>query len=189
MTRLAHTDQPMTVEEFLAFARTRPDEEKWELIEGEPILNAAPAYLHQRIVGNLIFELGLIERRDKAQWAVVPGIGARLSDVSMPIPDVLVRPRDLLKSSVCDDMILAFEVLSPSTRKRDLRWKRHAYTTLPSLQHYVVIAQDRAEALAYDRAAGFAERRIADIKGTLDLSALSLSLTLADIYRDTGVVG
>lgn len=188
MTRLAHTDQPMTVEEFLAFAETRPDEEKWELIEGEPILNAAPAYLHQRIVRNLILSLGSMELPDST-WAAIPGIGARLSDISMPIPDVMVRPRDLLKSNICDDMILAFEVLSPSTRKRDLRWKRHAYATLPSLQHYVVIAQDRPEVLAYDRAVGFAERRIADIKGRLDLSALSLSLTLADIYRDAGVVG
>jgi hypothetical protein len=34
---------PMTVEEFYAFTDTRPDEEKWELIEGEPILNAAPS--------------------------------------------------------------------------------------------------------------------------------------------------
>jgi len=120
MTRLAHTDAPMTIEEFLAFAETRPDEEKWELIEGEPILNAAPAYLHQRIVRNLILSLGSMELPDST-WAAIPGIGARLSDISMPIPDVMVRPRDLLKSNVCDDMILAFEVLSPSTRKRDLR--------------------------------------------------------------------
>ena len=33
---------PMTVEEFYAFTDTRPDNEKWELIDGEPILNASP---------------------------------------------------------------------------------------------------------------------------------------------------
>ena len=27
---------PMRVEEFYAFTDTRPDEEKWELIDGEP---------------------------------------------------------------------------------------------------------------------------------------------------------
>ncbi len=32
---------PMTVEEFYAFTDTRPDEEKWELLDGEPVLNAA----------------------------------------------------------------------------------------------------------------------------------------------------
>ena len=35
---------PMTVEEFYAFTDTRPDEEKWELIDGEPILNASPSH-------------------------------------------------------------------------------------------------------------------------------------------------
>jgi Uma2 family endonuclease len=188
MTRLAHTDAPMTVEEFLAFAMTRPDKEKWELIEGEPILNAAPAYLHQRIVGNLVAELGLIERQRKSHWAAMPGIGARLSDISMPIPDVMVRPRDLLNGSVCDDMIVAFEVLSPSTATRDLRWKRHAYATLPSLWHYVVVAQDHTELFAYDRAANFAERRIAAIEEAIELAALGLALPLADIYRDTGLI-
>src|SRR5580704_4020503 len=73
MSGLAHSDDKMTVEEFLAFAATRPDEEKWELIEGEPIMNAAPAYLHQRIVRNLIIALG--SRETKGNWAVIPGIG------------------------------------------------------------------------------------------------------------------
>ena len=44
---------PMTVEDFFAFTDARPDEEKWELIDGEPVLNATPSYVHQRIVGNI----------------------------------------------------------------------------------------------------------------------------------------
>ena len=28
---------PMTVEEFYAFTDRQPDEEKWELIDGEPV--------------------------------------------------------------------------------------------------------------------------------------------------------
>ena len=32
----------MTIEEFFAFTDLRPDEEKWEVIDGEPILNATP---------------------------------------------------------------------------------------------------------------------------------------------------
>jgi hypothetical protein len=44
---------PMTAEEFFAFTETRPDEEKWELIEGEPVMNASASRPHQRISGNL----------------------------------------------------------------------------------------------------------------------------------------
>ena len=33
--------ESMTAKEFFAFTETRPDDEKWELIEGKPILNAS----------------------------------------------------------------------------------------------------------------------------------------------------
>ena len=35
----------MTVEDFLAFTRSRPDEERWELIEGRPVMQASPSNL------------------------------------------------------------------------------------------------------------------------------------------------
>ena len=38
---------PMTVEEFYAFTDARPDEGKWELIDGEPVLNVSPSPVHQ----------------------------------------------------------------------------------------------------------------------------------------------
>ena len=49
---------PMTVEEYFAFTDTRPDNEKWELIDGEPILNASPSRLHQKFLWNLVIVLG-----------------------------------------------------------------------------------------------------------------------------------
>ena len=47
----------MRAEEFFAFTATRPDDEKWELIEGEPVLNASASFLHQIIASNLIVSL------------------------------------------------------------------------------------------------------------------------------------
>ncbi len=77
---------PMTVEEYFAFTDTRPDNEKWELIEGEPILNASPSGLHQKILWNLNVALGVIERRQRQSWEAIPGIGVRVSDTSLPEP-------------------------------------------------------------------------------------------------------
>ena len=189
MTGLAPFDAPMTIEDFLDFVATRPDEEKWELIGGEPVMNAAPAWPHQRIVARLIAALIFVEDRTAPAWSVIPGIGVRLSDISVPVPDVLVRPREAPAGNVCDDMIVAFEVLSPSTRLRDLRWKHNAYKELAALQHYVVIEQDRAELFVFDRASGFSERRLAGLDAVLTLDALGVSLPLADLYRDSGVKG
>jgi Uma2 family endonuclease len=180
---------PMTVEEFLAFTDTRPDEEKWELIEGEPILHATPSGLHQRIVANLIYLLGALERQELRSWIAIPGIGVRVSDSDLPEPDVLVRPREAAERDLarrdCDDIIVAFEVLSPSTREHDLRWKRNAYLALPSLTHYVVIAQDALDVVVFGRQSRFPERRLNPLDESLELAALDISLPLAELCRGT----
>jgi Uma2 family endonuclease len=83
-----------------------------------------------------------------------------------------------------DDVIVAFEVLSPSTQDRDLRWKRAAYLSLPSLTDYVVVAQDAVDVVVFSRESGFAERRIQSLQASIDLPSLGISLPLAEVYRD-----
>ena len=182
---------PMTVEEFYAFTDTRPDEEKWELIDGEPVLSASPSPLHQWIVKNLVIALGIREREQGVDWVVLPGLGVRVTDINRPEPDVLIMPRTGRSRDPQgrdrNDVIVIFEILSPSTEDRDLRWKRAAYTSLPSLTHYVVIAQDAVEVVVFARAAAFAEQRLRSIGDSIELPALGISLPLTDIYRDTGL--
>jgi hypothetical protein len=51
-TKLA-PDEQMTIEEFLAFADSRPDGERWELIEGVAIISPSPVEHRQVIVLNI----------------------------------------------------------------------------------------------------------------------------------------
>ena len=182
---------PMTVEEFYALTDTRPDNEKWELIDGEPILNASPSPVHQWIVKNLLVFLANKEREPKASWAVLPGLGVRVSRINRPEPDALIIPRSAFSSDVSQrdtsEMIVAFEILSPSTADRDLRWKKTAYTSLPSLTHYIVVAQDAVDVVVFARDTGFAERRYRSLAETIELSALGIALPLSEIYHDTGL--
>ena len=181
----------MTVDEFYEFTDRRPDEEKWELIDGEPILNAAPSPLHQWIVKNVLFALMLLEREPTATWAVLPELGVRVSETNRPEPDVVIVPRTGLsldlQSRDLRDPLVAFEVLSPSTKDRDLRWKRAAYTNLASLTHYVVIAQDAVEVVVFARDNGFAEKRLRSLNDSVDVAALGVSLSLEEIYRGTSL--
>jgi len=183
---------PMTAQEFYEFTDTRPDEEKWELIGGEPVLNAAPSPIHQLIVRNVVVALTIREREIKAPWAVLPGLGVRVSDTDRPEPDILVIPSDHLslypRERDTSRVIVAFEVLSPSTEGRDLRWKRAAYTSLASLTHYIVIAQDTVEVVVFARDDDFAERRIRSIDKVIELRSLGISLPVSEIYRDTGLM-
>jgi Uma2 family endonuclease len=182
---------PMTVEEYFAFTDTRPDNEKWELIDGEPILNASPSALHQQILWNLAILLGTIQRQQPRSWEAIPGIGVRVSDTSLPEPDVFILPAGTVRrapySRETRDVLVAFEILSPSTAERDLRWKRTAYTSLRSLTHYVVIAQDAVDVVVFARDSGFAERHLRLAEESLELPLLGISLPLSEIYRDTGL--
>jgi Uma2 family endonuclease len=182
---------PMTVEDFYAFTDRRPDNEKWELIDGEPVMQASTSSQHQRIVGNLLFGLGQALRASSPSWQAMPGIGLRLSSIKRPEPDVIVRPKGHPKGDPfardCDDAVVVFEILSPSTQELDLRWKRGAYTALPALAHYVVVAQDAVEVVVFARSMGFAERRLR-AGGTLELPELGISLPVSEIYSDTGLL-
>jgi Uma2 family endonuclease len=179
---------PMTIAEFYEFTDQRPDDEKWELIDGEPILNAAPSRLHQAIVKNVLFALTLRERELSAGWEVLPGLGVRVSETNRPEPDVIILPRTSASTDLASrdrsDVLVAFEVLSPSTKDRDLRWKRAAYTGLASVTHYVVIAQDAVEVVVFARDNGFAEKRLRSLSDSVDVP---ISLPLEEIYRGTGL--
>jgi Uma2 family endonuclease len=182
---------PVTVEEFYAFTDEQPDEEKWELIDGELVLNAAPSRIHQWIVKNLLFALTIRERELSASWAVLPGLGVRVSNKDRPEPDVLVIPRKFRsldpQQRDTSDVLVAFEILSPSTKTRDLRWKRTAYTSLASLTDYVVVAQDAVEVVVFARDNDFAEQRIRSVDEAIELRSLGVSLPVAEIYRDIGL--
>jgi Uma2 family endonuclease len=176
--------EPMSVEEFFAFTDARPDDEKWELVDGEPVLQVSPLSRHQTIVANIIYCLQAIRRERRPSWMAIPGIGVRVSSTSLVEPDILIRPNSRTSVRECDDAIVAIEVLSESTADRDLRWKRKAYARLPSLMYYVVIAQDAGEVVVFARAPKLAEQRLESIDATLDLPSLGISLPLVEIYQD-----
>ncbi len=179
--------EAMTARDFFAFTDTRPDEEKWELLDGIPVMNPSPSFLHQIVLKNLIGLFLNLERQGERSWAAVPGFGLRVTDTNVPVPDLLVRPDTLLKAQDCDDALVAIEILSPSTAHKDRRLKRTLYAHLPSLQHYIIVAQDDAVVLSYERRDGWAERKIGGLDARIEVPVLGITLPLADIYKGTGL--
>ena len=177
----------MTVDQFYAFADAKPDHEKWELIGGEPVLNASPTDFHEKIVANVIAALSVRERELNASWMVLGSVGVRVSDKDRPEPDVSVVSGEPRGTRDRSDVIVAFEVLSPTTKDQDLNWKRDAYASLASLTHYVVIAQDAMEVTVFAREESFKKRSFRCRDDVIDLRSLDVSLPIADIYWRTGI--
>jgi Uma2 family endonuclease len=133
----------------------------------------------------------------KARWKVLPDLGVRVSEKNRPQPDVLVFPSEHHRPDGRrdrDDVIVLFEVLSPSTEERDLGWRRKAYAGLASLTHYIVISQDAVEVIqdaveviVFARDDKFEGRKIRSLDQAIELPSLGISLPMAEIYRDTGL--
>jgi Uma2 family endonuclease len=177
----------MTVEEFLAFTDTRPDEERWELIEGVPVLNASPVDYHQVVAMNIGTVLMNEKRRLAAPWLPMLGVGTRVpaSPNSLPQPDVFVKEGALTGRSETDDAMVLFEILSRSNTKADQLWRRRMYASIPNCQHYVTVSLKHVEVVVYDRATDWQARKLSSIDAALDLAALGVSVPLDDIYRYT----
>ena len=184
LAKLAAYPEPMNVAQFRAFYDTRPDGEKWELLDGELFLNASPVRPHQKIVGSVFFALETIRLQFGAAWEVMPGIGVRLSDFSAVEPDLMIRISDDLVGNMCDDILIAFEVLSPSTRRNDLEFKRINYASLPTLTHYVVISPERIEVRVYARTANWTEARLTRLADQIVFEELGTQLALSAIYAN-----
>jgi hypothetical protein len=136
-------EQQMTIEEFLAFAATRPDEERWELIEGVAFMNPAPIEHHQVVVANIVAYLMAHKQRAGVKWLPLLGVGTRVpvSPRSLPQPDVLVKEGTATDSPVTDDALVLFEVLSRSNTKADQTWRRKVYASVPNCRHYDSLPQ------------------------------------------------
>jgi Uma2 family endonuclease len=179
--------QQMTIAEFLAFTATRPDEERWELIEGVPVLNASPVEFHQVVAMNIGTFLMNEKRRLGASWLPMLGVGTRVpaSPNSLPQPDVFVKAGPATGRPDTDDALVLFEILSRSNTKADQLWRRRVYASIPNCQHYVTVSLKRAEAVAYDRSSGWDARKVNGLESAVSLDAIGVTLPLADVYRYT----
>ncbi|HEX6001009.1 MAG TPA: Uma2 family endonuclease [Hyphomicrobiaceae bacterium] len=188
----AHTKQltpegQLTIDEFLAYTDTRPDGERWELIEGVAVMNPSPVEFHQLIVLNIGRYLMTEKERAGATWTPLLGVSTRVpaSPRSLPQPDAFVKEGSATDSAVTNDALVIFEVLSKSNSKADQAWRRKVYASVPNCQHYVTVSLKAVEVDVYDRDTGWKKRTIRALSEALTLPAIGIAMPLVDIYRWT----
>lgn len=146
---------------------------------------------HSGIGANLIIALGNALRGKGNRMCRVFNSDLKVhnADGRNTYPDVSVvcgaltfhrRRRDIVTNP-----ILVAEVLSPSTQADDRGDKWDSYQTIPTLQHYLLIAADRSRVALCTRAEagwrfGIISPESADTE--IALPALGVSLALADLY-------
>ena len=130
----------LTYDDFVLF----PDDgQRHELIDGEHYVTPSPNRVHQRIVGNLHFELrGYLNVHAIGEVFLAP-FDVVFSHFDVVEPDLLYisneRRREILTAqNVRGTPDLVIEVGSPGTRKRDETIKRHLYERNGVPEYWIV---------------------------------------------------
>jgi Uma2 family endonuclease len=154
-----HAPIRMTVEQFHDWldartARLTSDEPKWELFDGVAEMQESERWAHGRAKYHLMRAIErAIERSSVDLEAGIDSIGVAISGKAKYVPDVVVFPRGLIHDDdrVAPEPVIVVEVLSNSTRNKDLRVKAEGYGRVPTIQHYLVADPDTHEIFHYRR--------------------------------------
>jgi Uma2 family endonuclease len=156
------TDGKFTVEEYLAFIESRPQEERWQLIDGVAMMMPPPTRRHQRIASNLARLLNDHLEKVRPDLYAYQEIGLMVPDVSNFRPEADVAVLD--SSGDGDDTLyaerfyLAAEILSDSNTDKDIAAKSRRYLQHPQNLYFLLFEQRRVSVEVRARATGWKAR-------------------------------
>ena len=136
---------PHTAERWTAdMVRALPDDRnRYEVIDGELLVTPAPSTLHQRALA--ILHIRLAEYLRGQPWGEVLFSPADISfrDDMLVQPDLFVVPakpdgRRVRKWTEIRALLLAIEVLSPSTARADRQVKRRLYQREGVAEYWII---------------------------------------------------
>jgi Uma2 family endonuclease len=134
---------PQTLEQWTA-ARVRAlpeDGKRYEVVDGELFVTPAPTFDHQRAVGELYVRLREYCRATHVGEAVMSPADIEFDPRTLVQPDVFVVPTGGVRPKHWTDirnLLLAAEVLSPSTARADRTVKRRRYQRAALPDYWIV---------------------------------------------------
>ena len=129
-----------TEAEFFAARDAAPKGERWELVDGEVLVTPSPHWVHQRILAELY---GLVHEYVRSQGlgeAFFSPLDVKLEPGLVLQPDMLVVPAGELRrrSDIIRRLLLAAEIVSPSSARYDRVTKRPHYQRHRVSEYWVV---------------------------------------------------
>jgi len=181
----------MSGAEFLAWERAST--EKHEFFEGEIVDFVGTSVDHAQIVHNLSGNFYNQLRKSQCR-TYSTDIRVRVGKAkAYTYPDIVIACGALQFADDQQDTLLnptvIIEVLSPSTVMVDRVKKFQSYTALPSLQEYLLVAQDSAVIEQYQRQTDGSWRYVktTGIMAAVTLPSVNATLKLGDVYENVSL--
>lgn len=187
----------MSSAEFWSFYEARPEEERWELYDGVPVMMMTPVFpVHNRIGSNLERLLNDVLAEHDPSRIAYQRLGVELPDVGdyRPEPDVSVIDYEIPPNNRYPTRAyLLAEIVSstdrervPRSRETRIEAKRRIYRQHAACEAVLTIEQDRIEVLVETRTAtGWTARTSKDPDDELALPTFGLRCRVGDLYRNT----
>ncbi|MEZ6125013.1 MAG: Uma2 family endonuclease [Planctomycetaceae bacterium] len=175
----------VTAKEYLQ--RERASDVRHELIDGDMTEMVGGSETHVLVICNLVAALhGLLRQRSERVYASDMRVGIPNAD-SYTYPDIVVSAGDPQLEDDQQDTLLnpvvLIEVLSPTTEAYDRGRKFEQYRRIPSLQEYVLVAQDRMQVECYRRRAdGWHLTEYSTASDSVPFPALQCEVRVEEIY-------
>lgn len=136
MSVIRKTKQFFTYNDYL----TWPDNERWEIINGEAYnMSPAPTIAHQEVTGGFFTSLSN-QLKGKECTPFIAPTDVVLSEDNVVQPDVFVvcQKNKILKTHIAGAPDLVIEVLSPATALKDRREKKELYEKF-GVKEYILV--------------------------------------------------
>ncbi len=175
----------ITEDEYFALGLDR--EERFELVDGLPLMMAPASRRHGFLCANAVVALGL-RLRGKRCHVLVGQSACRIPNGNFRMPDFLVECEPLepkgAKQEYSDPRLVA-EVLSPSTRAYDRVRKVREYKSVPAIHLILLIDPDAPRVMLSRREAGdvWVESEYEGLDAIVPLPEIEADLPLAELYE------
>jgi Uma2 family endonuclease len=171
--------KPMRLDEFLQWEELQAF--RYEFDGFEPIAMTGGMSNHSAIQVNISIAIGARLRGKpcrlfNSDLKVLVAGSIRYPDASVVCTPVAPD------ATVITEPVVIFEVLSPSTASTDLTVKNLEYRDTPSIQRYVILAQDSQHATIFERAGGDWVGHVLAGDATLTMPEIGTELSLAEFY-------
>lgn len=178
-------------EEYLEFEKA--SESKHEFFQGEVFAMAGAGAKHNNIFSNVFGNL-FIKLNGKPCKPFGSGLRIHVQENSLyTYPDISVICNKPVRSQKDADTIVQptvlIEILSPSTRSYDRGEKFKLYRDIPTLRGYILIDSESisVEAFHLNNNQHWELEEFKNIQSSMKIYSLDITLSLVDIYKDTGL--
>ncbi|MFN4256217.1 MAG: Uma2 family endonuclease [Saprospiraceae bacterium] len=139
-----------TYAEFRSLEFPDNDLSNYELLDGEIVQKSSPSLQHQRISGNIYFQIRLYLTQNPIGEVFSAPLDVVLEDRTAPQPDVFFvsKERDFIlderEGVVIGTPDLIVEIISPSSVQRDRYQKKELYERFAVREFWLVDPQNRS---------------------------------------------